>query len=198
MRSTSFRSAAGLLFLTLGMAGCRHKVQTLQVPQTQAPALNTSTITVITPLPSVPATAKPSVEPVSAPKPAPKAPPKTKKKRYRRRHKENREKHPLTEAPADAKAQEETSSALNAAQWSTGMALDPKQRAQMLTAIQAQEQRIGEVKQPEATERQTIIVQVKLFLEKARESVADNDLDGAMTLTTKARVLLDELQGVQP
>jgi outer membrane biosynthesis protein TonB len=201
MRGTTFCSAAVLLLLTAGLAGCRHKVQTLQVPQAQAPSLNTSTITVITPLPSVPATAKPSVEPASAPKPAPEAPPKEKEKHRHRRHKENREKHPATEAPAEIKPQPETepvSPAVNAAQWSTGMALNPRQRAQMFSAIQLQQHRISDVKNAQASDRQTILVQIRLFLEKARVSVANNDLDGAMTLTTKARVLLDELQGVEP
>ena len=201
MRAASYRSCAVLLFFAVGLAGCRHTVRTLQVPQTQAPSINTSAITVITPLPSVPATAKPSVEPAAASKPAVQAPPKSETKHRRRHRKENKEKHPVNEAPEETKTQEEaetTPPAINATQWSTGTALDSRQRAQMLTAIQAQEHRIADVKQADTTDRQAIVVQIRLFLEKARQSVANNDLDGALTLTTKARVLLDELQGVEP
>ena len=196
--------AGALLLMASGLSGCHHKVQTLQVPQAQAPPLNPSTITVITPLPSVPPSARPTVEPTSAAKPVMRPPPaKVKKERSHKRHRENKDKRPATEIAGANKPEIETppsatASAVSAAQWSTGTALDPKQRAQMLTTIQVQDHRAGEVKPSSSADQQAILVQIKLFLEKARDAVANNDLDGAMTLTTKARVLLDELQGIEP
>lgn len=42
-------------------------------------------------------------------------------------------------------------------------------------------------------DEQTIATQIKTFLTKAKQALADNDLDGAQTLATKAKVLLEEL-----
>ena len=39
-----------------------------------------------------------------------------------------------------------------------------------------------------------VLMQVDAFLKKARLAIANSDVDGANTLTTKARVLLDELE----
>jgi hypothetical protein len=210
VRSLRLLLTGALVLGTAGLNGCRHKVQTLPVLQQQAPPLNPSSITVITPLPSVPPGAKPTVEPASAPKPAPEQAPVVKKPRHHRRHAENKDKHPLNEIATATKPEIATppaasptpastaASAVSATQWSTGTALDSKQRSQMMTTIQAQEHRAGEVKPSSSADQQATVVQIKLFLEKARDAVANNDLDGAMTLTTKARVLLDELQGTEP
>jgi hypothetical protein len=203
VRSLRLLLTGALVLGTAGLNGCRHKVQTLPVPQQQAPPLNPSSITVITPLPSVPPGAP-------APKPAPEQAPVVKKPRHHRRHAENKDKHPLNEIATATKPEIATppaasptpastaASAVSATQWSTGTALDSKQRSQMMTTIQAQEHRAGEVKPSSSADQQATVVQIKLFLEKARDAVANNDLDGAMTLTTKARVLLDELQGTEP
>jgi hypothetical protein len=210
VRSLGFLLTGTLVVGTAGLSGCRHRVQTLPVPQQQAPPLNPSSITVITPLPSIPPEAKPKVEQASTPKPPPQAAPVVKKPRRHRRHAEVKDKHPTNEIAAADKPEIETqpaatptpespaASAVSAAQWSTGTALDPKQRSQMITSIQVQEHRAGDLKVSSSADQQAIVVQIKLFLEKARDAVANNDLDGAMTLTTKARVLLDELQGTEP
>jgi outer membrane biosynthesis protein TonB len=198
MRPLRLLSACLLLSAIASLSGCRHKVPTLPVQQAQAPPLNASSITVITPLPTVPPSATPAVEPVSAPKPAPPPPAKVKKPRRHRRRSEAKETHPTTEVAAQStSAAAAASTAAAAAEWSTGTALDPKQRNQMVLAIDAQEKRMGNLS-ASAKGQTAVLLQVKLFLEKARTAVVSNDLDGATTLTTKARVLLDELQGVEP
>jgi hypothetical protein len=63
----------------------------------------------------------------------------------------------------------------------------------MTEQIHAQEIRLGKIKQPLTDEEKAITEQIRAFLAKARQAVTDNDLDGAQTLTTKAKVLLDEL-----
>src|SRR5665811_294428 len=63
-----------------------------------------------------------------------------------------------------------------AAEWSTGTALDPKQRNQMVLAIDAQEKRMGNLS-ASAKGQTAVLLQVKLFLEKARTAVVSNDLD---------------------
>jgi hypothetical protein len=43
------------------------------------------------------------------------------------------------------------------------------------------------------SDEQMTSTQIKTFLTKARQALADNDLDGAKTLANKAKVLLEEL-----
>jgi len=49
------------------------------------------------------------------------------------------------------------------------------------------------IKRTLSTDEQLTSTQIKTFLTKAKQALADNDLDGAQTLATKAKVLLDEL-----
>ena len=63
----------------------------------------------------------------------------------------------------------------------------------MTEQIHAQELRLSRIKQPLSDDDKAITEQVQDFLSKARQAVIENDLDGAQTLTTKAKVLLDEL-----
>ncbi len=64
----------------------------------------------------------------------------------------------------------------------------------MLAETQTLENRLGKLKQPTTQDGLAVQVQVKVFLARAREAVEESDLDGAQTLNTKARVLLDELK----
>ena len=64
----------------------------------------------------------------------------------------------------------------------------------MLHEIQTQEARLIKGRKASTSEAHAVQTQVQAFLVKARQAVAENDLDGAQTLNTKARVLLDELQ----
>ncbi len=49
------------------------------------------------------------------------------------------------------------------------------------------------IKRALSSDEQVTSTQIKTFLAKAREHLADNDLDGAKTLANKAKVLLEEL-----
>ena len=64
----------------------------------------------------------------------------------------------------------------------------------MLGEIQTQETRLSKLKEPMTSDGKAVQMQVHAFLLKARQAVAENDLDGAQTLNTKARVMLDELE----
>jgi hypothetical protein len=59
--------------------------------------------------------------------------------------------------------------------------------------IHQQEARLLALKHPLNSDGEAVALQVRAFLAKARQAVTDNDLDGARTLTTKAKVLIDEL-----
>jgi hypothetical protein len=198
MKTARLLPCLAALALAAALPGCHKKIQTLQVPQTQAPPLNQSSITVITPLPSVPPSSTPAVEPTSTPKPVPQPVAKKTKPRRHRKHQEDKEQLATETKPPETVIPPPPNTDTVAAQWSTGTALDPKQRAQMLHVIQTQQKRLAGLRTDLSKDEQTIVIQIKLFLEKATDAVGSNDLDGAMTLTTKAQVLLDELQGTQP
>ncbi len=215
-------AGAGLLLALCGATGCRHKAPP-PVPQaTTAPPLTPSSITVITPLPSVPPQATADVKlPAPAPVPAP-APAPVLVKHRRRLHRRQvppstASSQTPTEAPTPApalptrtaasidqsaaaseapvsKSAASTEAAPALGQLSTGTAINPRERTRMLSAIQVQEVRLDKVKGAATEGDQTLGLQIRSFLEKAREAIAENDLDGAETLTTKARVLLDEMQ----
>lgn len=78
---------------------------------------------------------------------------------------------------------------------STGTTISGSERTKMLSQIQSQELRLSRLKEVATTEIASVQMQVRSFLAKARQAVTENDLDGAQTLNTKARVLLDELAG---
>jgi hypothetical protein len=78
-------------------------------------------------------------------------------------------------------------------QLSAGSGADSRERAAMNEQIHTQEARLARIKTPLSDDAKEITLQVQAFLAKARQAVLENDLDGAQTLTTKARVLLDEL-----
>ncbi len=78
---------------------------------------------------------------------------------------------------------------------STGTTISGSERIKMLNQIQSQELRLSRLKDVATSEIASVQMQVRSFLAKARQAVTENDLDGAQTLNTKARVLLDELAG---
>lgn len=218
-----WRGAAALLMLGLATA-CRHKAPPPPPPAAAAPPLSPSSITVITPLPSVPAQPKPNVQPAPAEQPAP--PPAAKPvQRVRRLHRKGNapatsppETTPantpaasppatapapagtaapvLTPAPGTEAASPTVAQAAAPAlgQLSAGTAINTAERTRMIGNIQQQEARLSKLKTATTSEGLTLQMQVRTFLNKARQAVAENDLDGAQTLNTKARVLLDELQ----
>lgn len=66
-------------------------------------------------------------------------------------------------------------------------------RNQILDEINSTEKGLTDIKRPLTQEEQTTATQIRTFITKAREALNQEDLDGAHTLVTKAKVLLDEL-----
>ena len=209
--------AAGCLLLLGALAGCRHKAPPPPPPAAAAPPLTPSSITVITPLPSVPPQQSPNVQQAQAEPPAP-APAPAPVKRKRRSRRKPATAAPATPAPAAEQAADNTAAIAAATvppagaiptpttpttaqaaapalgELSEGTAISAPERVRMLADIQKQEARLAKLKQPTTSDGQAVQLQVRAFLAKARQAVAENDLDGAETLNTKARVLLDELE----
>ena len=213
---TSYRgNRCGVLaLLLLGCTtACRHKAPP-PPPAASAPPITPSSITVITPLPSVPTQSKADVKPAATPEPPPPAPapaasPKQPSRRARRKQiapstPASKPEAVPTSAPAPTTTPTQGSEAASASvakeaepaigQLSAGTAINETERTRMLSAIQQQEARLAKLKASATSEILTLQMQAKTFLTKARQAIAENDLDGAQTLNTKARVLLDELQ----
>ncbi len=197
---------------TAGLGGCHHAPPPPTPPVAQAPAMTPSNITVVTPLPSVPEEAKPNVEQARAPQPTP-TPTPTPAPVKKHRHLRHRTAPPVQTAqitpeptaPASpsvattSTAAASTSAAAAEAEptigeLSTGSTISVHDKNQVLRAIQSEEGRLSKIKEPASVEGKSLEAQVRSFLVKAREAVAENDLDGAQTLNMKARVLIDELQ----
>ena len=213
------------LFLLCVLAGCRHKAPPPPPPVAAAPPpVSPSSITVITPLPSVPPEAQADVKPAAPEKPA-EPPPVQPVKRTRRTRKKQppvvaaetapaptapaapaapAATQPVTEPAIQTSAPETTpaipkvSAAQEAApalgELSTGTTIGSQEKSRMLSEIQVQESRLSKAKEGATSDAQSVRLQVRTFLSKARQAIAENDLDGAQTLNTKARVLLDELE----
>jgi hypothetical protein len=66
-------------------------------------------------------------------------------------------------------------------------------RAQTVDLIHSTETSLNSIKRPLSTTEQETATKIRDFLEKARQALGVQDLDGAHTLANKAKVLLDEL-----
>jgi hypothetical protein len=200
----------GALFLALlpllaaASIGCKHKAPAPVAQTATAPPLPPSSMTQVPTVPSLPAPAQPQVGPPGSDQKAEETPPTPVRKPHR--PKKRLPPDPATmvaAAPASAPVAAAPASAPVAAavsppeptlgQLSAGGGADSRERAAMSEQIHVQEVRLSNLKHPLNDEDEAITKQIESFLSKARQAVAANDLDGAQTLTTKAKVLLDEL-----
>ena len=189
-----------LLTLTGGLAGCHHKQQPTPPPAATAPPLPPTSMTHQEQLPSVPAATIPQVgAPGSDQKPAvASAPPPPPHKRKSKKKPDAADTTPAVAAggaPAPAPTPAPAPAQPSLGQLSAGNGASAPERAAMTEEIRQQQSRIDSVKKPLSSDGEATLLQVRAFLAKARQAVEDNDLDGARTLTTKAKLLLDELSG---
>ncbi|RSL19288.1 hypothetical protein EDE15_4950 [Edaphobacter aggregans] len=178
------RVAAALLCAGLGFGaeGCRKKVQVPPLPQIQAPiALETP------PPPEHPPMIEPPV--VKLP-PVPVASNGAKPKRERRRP---AAKTPAPEPPVQvASAEPATEEAAIGALTSGGEA-NPKSQQEAAEMIAANEKRLNGLSAQMSDEQKAQISKVKNFQRQAQEALNSGDVEGAKTLATKAKLLLDDL-----
>jgi hypothetical protein len=76
---------------------------------------------------------------------------------------------------------------------SGGDATNIQQRRDIEQLINDTENGLNNIRRTLSNNEQETSTQIRSFLVKAKQALADNDLDGAHTLATKAKVLLDEL-----
>lgn len=74
-----------------------------------------------------------------------------------------------------------------------GSGMTSPRRNQILDEIKATEKGLNDIKRPLSSDEQTTATQIRTFISKAKDALGQEDLEGADTLVTKAKVLLDEL-----
>ena len=194
---TASRAAVISLFL-LFLPGCRHKTKAAPPQQAQAPAPPPSTMAHVPELPALPPPSTPDVAVATNTSSGTEEKP--------RPHKANRH-HPSTAKPAVTETANTPPADKPQTPVAAGITPDVSPIGQLSSTgegtangrrdvellINNTENGLAGIKRTLNNDEQTIATQIKTFLAKAKQALADNDLDGAQTLATKAKVLLEEL-----
>jgi hypothetical protein len=200
---------ASLLLLALGTTGCSHK--TVSPPQqAQAPPLQTGKGTLSPP--DTTQQQEKSETPLASPLPPPSAqsvplPPPTPKKVRNKKPKPAPTKTTDTTqnagaSPAANGATAQVSVPVSGAgasgspigQLTTGdSALGERTKHETADLIGGTQQGLNGIKRSLSTDEQVTASQIRTFLKQAQQALDTGDTDGAHTLATKAKLLLDEL-----
>jgi hypothetical protein len=201
---------ASLVLLALLLSGCSHKTPS-PPQQAQAPPLQTGTGTLEPPKTTQPQ--EKAEAPLASPLPPPSAqtvplPPPTPKKVHHPRKPKPAENTQASSAAAPSgtstTAQQTTPSAQKVpasmgtgspiGQLTTGdSALGEKTKHETADLIGGTEQGLNGIKRPLSSEEKVTAEQIRTFLKQAQVALDSGDADGAHTLATKAKLLLDEL-----
>lgn len=180
----TFRVSHGYWLLPICLLmGCVHK-PTPPPPQTLAPVVQEQP----KPTPdedvskNLPPPVLGDVTPTPAPQSAPEPPPEPVKKPMHKAKKLN----PATEAENAT-----TPSVSAIGQLSSGGSGD--QRTQTINSIAAIEKKLNGITRSMSAGEQRTATQIREFLKEAKDALASGDMDGAHTLTEKAKILLSEL-----
>jgi ribosomal protein S20 len=177
-------AAALCVVLTGGLSGCRHK----QPPVTPLPQITTPVAIETPPPPEKP----PVIEtpPVKLP-PTPVAAAAAKPKKERK-------KQPVAAAPAPTPPVQVASvepategSAIGAL--TAGGEANPRMQQEAADLIAANEKRLNALPAQVSDEQKAQISKVKNFQRQAQDALNSGDAEGAKTLATKAKLLLDDL-----
>lgn len=192
--------------LTFALAGCHRKpVRVAPPPQAQAP--------IVTTLPPIPPLRLPDVDLAKSqpapppPKPAAPVPAKPKQTAHKRHHrflhrkpseKPESNAHAAETENAGSEAQP-TSSTGTTANPALGQlsaddaAANPNQKDYTQRLIRWTQSRLKKLSSNQRARHKDDVAQVKSFLKQAEQAWNMNDLVGAQTLATKAKILMDEL-----
>jgi len=183
----------GLLCVT---AGCSHKTQATPPPAAQAPIASPAEVAKGTPPPQLPPAKPLDVKPPAAdPTPEPPPPP---------AHKTKHKTKPQETAPEkDSTSAQGTSQQASAGEppemspigqlSSAGATSGTPNRHQIQDLIDSTENGLKTLTRDLTAEEKVTKAQIRTFLDKAKQALSQDDLDGANTLATKAKVLMDEL-----
>ena len=196
--NSATKIAAALLFL--GIAGCNHKVQSA-APPPPAPQKTVYTPEDVAkqPLPEPPPPEPVAVnqQPSETPQPPPPKP--AKKKGHKRSTEAGAVQATKETVPTSAATTQEASAGqpANASPIgqlsSSGESSSTPTRQQVQELITKIQNALNGINRPLTSDEKQTTEQIRTFLDKAKKALDQDDLDGANTLTTKAKVLLDEL-----
>jgi ribosomal protein S20 len=178
------RVSVALCFgLTVGLGGCRHKAQVATLPAVLTPVA-LEEIPEPENLPMV------EVQPAKLP-PAPVIASEGKPKRERKRPvpKTAPAQEPVQIAAAPPSPEDTAIGALTA-----GGEANPQTKQEAADLITASEKRLNALPAQKAEEEKAQVSKVKNFLKDAQEALNTGDAEGAKTLATKAKLLLDDLE----
>jgi hypothetical protein len=197
---------AAFMLLAVLITGCNHKTPAAPPVAAQAPPLPPHPVDQVASLPPVPQPETPQVGPPGSDKP-PEPPPE--KPHRTTHHKPKPATAPATsdqsakEAPKETPPPAATTQQAAAGEASavspigqlttTGESAGTPSRHDILDTIAATEKNLNEIKRPLTAQEQETATQIRTFLTKAKQALTQDDLDGAQTLSTKAKVLLEEL-----
>lgn len=193
-------SAGKIAVLTLlcMIAGCRHKTPPPPPAAAQAPVLTPpSTITQGAPPPQLPPAETPKVGPPGSdvaeqsPPPQPHHPQRHKPKPADQAQASTTPAPPATTQQASAGQPPEMSPIGQLSSAGGGTSLPS--RHDLLEQITGTENGLNGIKRTLSADEQVTATQIRTFLTKAKQALDQDDLDGANTLVTKAKVLLAEL-----
>jgi hypothetical protein len=194
----SMRKIAVFFLLTVYVAGCRHRAPSAPPQAAQAPVVPVSTLAKNTPPPQLPPPPLLKINPpgstdnAAAPKPKP----------HRIIHRKPKPSETSSPEQAAAKDQAATEQASNGGGGNVspigqlsaaGESINTPRRRQILDEINSTEKGLNDIKRTLNQDEQTTATQIRTFLVKAKDALNQEDLDGANTLVTKAKVLLTEL-----
>ncbi len=170
--------------LTVGLGGCRHKTQVAILPAVLTPVAleeipepdNLPMVEVQqTSLPPVPVVASAGKPKRERKKPAPKAP--------------VPEPVQIAAATPPPSPEETAIGALTA-----GGEANPQTKQEAADLITSSEKRLNALPAQKAEDEKAQVSKVKNFLKDAQEALKTGDAEGAKTLATKAKLLLDDLE----
>ena len=187
------------VLLTLAAAcivaqGCKHSPKAVQAA--------TPPVITAPPIQVPPATVRDAERRAEAdiPAPPPPAPPKQEEPQHparTQRRQQRPQTQPTTTPPPTTQSASTGTPAPDAAsvigELSTGGDTSAQARQQAAELIAAQQRRLDGLSGTVAGSHKTAVDQIKDFLLKAREALKAGDVDGANTLTTKAKLLLDDI-----
>ncbi|MEO6804587.1 MAG: hypothetical protein ABI286_12310 [Edaphobacter sp.] len=170
------------LGLTVGLSGCRHRTQLAPLPPVMAPV----TLDDIPEPTDLPMVAVPQIKLPPVPVASNAQPKREKKKPVPKTA-------PVPEQVASATptpTPEET--AIGAL--TPGGEANPQTKQEAAELITASEKRLNALSAQKAEAEKSQVSKVKNFLKDAEDALKSGDADGAKTLATKAKLLLDDLE----
>jgi ribosomal protein S20 len=181
------RASVALCFgLTVGLGGCRHRTQVVILPTIMTPVAleeipepeNLPIVDVEqTNLPPVPAVASAGKPKREKKKPAPKTAPVPEPTQI------------ASVTPPMPSAEETAIGALT-----PGGETNPQTKQEAADLITSSEKRLNALPTLKAEEEKAQVSKVKNFLKDAQDALKTGDAEGAKTLATKAKLLLDDLE----